>query len=102
MGWWTKAEVSSKAGHSGSAFVHGTAADRAYRRNNQRAKVMAAAKAYRGKDHVIVDTEAHPNGAELEALVKECDLLVLPSTPDALALEALLATVNNLQGVWST
>lgn len=61
--------------------------------------LMAAAKASRGKDHVIVDTEAHPDEAELEALAEGCDLLVLPSTPDALALEALLATVDNLQNL---
>lgn len=61
--------------------------------------LMAAAKASRGKDHVIVDTEAHPDEDELEALASGCDLLVLPSTPDALALEALLATVDNLQNL---
>lgn len=61
--------------------------------------LMAAAKASRGKDHVIVDTEAHPDEAELEALAEGCDLLVLPSTPDALALEALLATVDNLHNL---
>jgi len=61
--------------------------------------LMAAAKASRGKDHVIVDTEAHPDEAELEALAEGCDLLVLPSTPDALALEALLATVDNLKNL---
>jgi chromosome partitioning protein len=63
--------------------------------------LMAAAKASRGKEHVIVDTEAHPDEDELEALAEGCDLLVLPSTPDALALEALLATVDNLQNLKS-
>jgi chromosome partitioning protein len=63
--------------------------------------LMAAAKASRDKDHVIVDTEAHPDEAELEALAEGCDLLVLPSTPDALALEALLATVDNLHNLAS-
>ncbi|MDB9529928.1 ParA family protein [Oscillatoria sp. CS-180] len=61
--------------------------------------LMAAAKASRGKDHVIVDTEAHPDEDELEALASGCDLLVLPSTPDALALEALLVTVDHLQNL---
>ncbi|HEY9879660.1 MAG TPA: ParA family protein [Leptolyngbyaceae cyanobacterium] len=63
--------------------------------------LMSAAKASRNKDHVIVDTEAHPNEEELEALAEGCDLLVLPSTPDALALEALLSTVDNLQNLKS-
>ena len=61
--------------------------------------LMAAAKASRGKAHVIVDTDAHPDEDELEALASGCDLLVLPSTPDALALEALLATVDHLQNL---
>jgi chromosome partitioning protein len=60
---------------------------------------MSAAKASRGKEHVIVDTEAHPDENELEALAEGCDLLVLPSTPDALALEALLSTVDKLQNL---
>lgn len=61
--------------------------------------LMSAAKVSRGKEHVIVDTEAHPDEDELEALAEGCDLLVLPSTPDALALEALLATVDHLQNL---
>jgi len=61
--------------------------------------LMSAAKASRGKEHVIVDTEAHPDEDELQALAEGCDLLVLPSTPDALALEALLSTVDNLQNL---
>lgn len=63
--------------------------------------LMSAAKASRGKEHVIVDTEAHPDEDELQALAEGCDLLVLPSTADALALEALLATVDNLQSLTS-
>ncbi len=61
--------------------------------------LMSAAKASRCKEHVIVDTEAHPDDEELEALAEGCDLLVLPSTPDALALEALLSTVDKLQSM---
>lgn len=63
--------------------------------------LMAAAKVSRGKDHVIVDTEAHPSKDELDALAEGCDLLVLPTTADALALEAVLATVDNLQNLQS-
>jgi chromosome partitioning protein len=63
--------------------------------------LMSAAKASGGKEHIVVDTEAHPDEDELQALAEGCDLLVLPSTPDALALEALLATVDNLQNLTS-
>jgi chromosome partitioning protein len=59
--------------------------------------LMAAAKASRGMEHIVVDTEAHPDDEELEALAAGCDLLVLPTTPDALAIEALLQTVDSLQ-----
>ena len=58
--------------------------------------LMAAAKASQGKQHIVIDTKAHPDPVELETLSSGCDLLVLPTTPDALALEALLTTVGNL------
>lgn len=63
--------------------------------------LMAASKASRGMEHIVIDTEAHPDHDELEALAEGCDLLVLPSTADALAIEALLQTVENLQGLES-
>lgn len=61
--------------------------------------LMAAAKTSRGMQHIVVDTEAHPNDEELEALADGCDLLILPTTADALALEALLQTVDSLQSL---
>lgn len=59
--------------------------------------LMGAAKASRGKEHIIIDTEAHPDHGQLEELASGCDLLLLPTTPDALALEALLGTVKTLK-----
>ncbi|EKU97154.1 ATPase involved in chromosome partitioning [Leptolyngbya sp. PCC 7375] len=59
--------------------------------------LMGAAKASRKKDHIIIDTEAHPDHNQLEELASGCDLLLLPTTPDALALEALLGTVKMLK-----
>lgn len=44
-------------------------------------------------EHVVIDTKARPESDDLEALTDGCDLLVLPTTPDALALDALLLTV---------
>lgn len=61
--------------------------------------LMNAAMASQGKDHIVIDTEAHPDSKQLETLAKGCDLLVLPTTPDALAIEALLSTVDMLQGI---
>lgn len=53
---------------------------------------------YVGKhEHIVIDTQARPSREDLEALADGCDLLVLPSTPDALALDALLMTVDALR-----
>jgi chromosome partitioning protein len=48
-------------------------------------------------EHVIIDTEARPDQDDLRALAGGCDLLVLPTTPDALALDALMLTLGALK-----
>lgn len=48
-------------------------------------------------EHVVIDTQARPAREDLEALADGCDLLILPSTPDALALDALMQTVDELK-----
>lgn len=53
----------------------------------------------RNFEHIVVDTEARPTKEDLEALVEGCDLLILPTTPDALALDALLQTVDDLRAL---
>lgn len=50
-------------------------------------------------EHIVIDTEARPNRADLETLAGGCDLLVIPSTPDALAIEALLLLVDALEEI---
>lgn len=49
--------------------------------------------------HVVVDTGARPNKEDLEALVDGCDLLVLPTTPEAMAIDAMLQTIDLLQEI---
>jgi chromosome partitioning protein len=49
--------------------------------------------------HVVIDTPARPSREDLETLAGGCDLLVIPSTPDALSLDALMATVETLHAV---
>jgi chromosome partitioning protein len=49
--------------------------------------------------HIVIDTAAGPTREDLDALADGCDLLVIPTTPDALALDALMATVENLRAV---
>ena len=58
-----------------------------------------AARYARNYEHVIIDTEARPEEDDLKALADGCDLLVIPTTPDALALDALMLTVKALQDI---
>ena len=50
-------------------------------------------------EHIIIDTEARPEEDDLKALAAGCDLLVIPTTPDVLALDALMLTVRALQAI---
>jgi chromosome partitioning protein len=56
-----------------------------------------AAKLARDFEHSVIDTEARPDPDDLQALVSGCDQLVIPTTPDALSLDALMLTVRSLQ-----
>jgi chromosome partitioning protein len=55
-----------------------------------------ATKLARNFEHSVIDTEARPEPDDLRALVDGCDLLIIPTTPDALALDALMLTVRSL------
>jgi chromosome partitioning protein len=46
--------------------------------------------------HVVIDTQARPVPDDLAMLATACDLLVLPTTPDILALDALALMVQYL------
>ena len=48
-------------------------------------------------EHIVIDTAARPDKHELEALADGCDLLVLPTSPDALSIDAMLQTVDLLE-----
>ncbi|MGB3691775.1 MAG: ParA family protein [Spirulinaceae cyanobacterium] len=60
-----------------------------------------AAKYARSYEHIVIDTQARPELDDLEALADGCDLLVIPSTPDALSLDALMLTVDALKQLGS-
>ena len=47
--------------------------------------------------HVVIDTQARPTFDDLRLLVSTCDLLVVPTTPDVLALDALVLMVDQLR-----
>lgn len=57
----------------------------------------AAVKFARQFEHIIIDTPARPNSEELATLAEGCDLLVLPTSPDVLAMGAMLQMVEALQ-----
>lgn len=58
-----------------------------------------AVKFARQFDHIIVDTPARPSPDDLRTLAEGCDLLIIPTSPDALAMGAMLQMVESLQGL---
>jgi chromosome partitioning protein len=49
--------------------------------------------------HVVIDTQARPTPADLRELATGCDVLVIPCSPDVLAIEALLMTIRELRAI---
>jgi chromosome partitioning protein len=47
-------------------------------------------------DYVVIDTPARPAEVEMNELVEGCDLLLLPTTPDSLAISATAQTAKFL------
>jgi chromosome partitioning protein len=58
--------------------------------------LMSAPKHTRNVEHIVFDTPARPNQDDLEALAEGCDLLIIPTTPDILSIDATLETVEML------
>lgn len=50
-----------------------------------------------GHDFAVIDTPARPNSDDLQELAKGCDLLILPTTPDVVSLEPMLAIANDVE-----
>lgn len=59
----------------------------------------AAPRYIRDYEHIVIDTAARPDKEELAALADGCDLLLLPTTPDAMSIDALSLTVSTLQSI---
>ena len=47
-------------------------------------------------EHIVIDTPTKPDAKELKTLARGCDLLIIPCTPDAIALAATLKMVDTL------
>lgn len=58
-----------------------------------------AAKFARDFEHTVIDTEARPATDDLRTLAEGCNLLVIPTTPDPLSLNALAQTVSTLSSI---
>jgi chromosome partitioning protein len=56
-----------------------------------------AARYARDFTNIVIDTQARPSREDLEALAGGCDVLIIPTTPDALSLDALTLTVDVLK-----
>jgi chromosome partitioning protein len=56
-----------------------------------------AARYARDFQHIVIDTQARPDKEDIEELLDACDLMILPTTPDVLSLDALLQTIELLQ-----
>jgi chromosome partitioning protein len=63
--------------------------------------LMQAPMHSRNYEHIVIDTAARPSRDDLQALADGCNLLVLPTTPDALSMDALLQTVDLLHTLGS-
>ena len=53
----------------------------------------------RNYEHIIIDTPARPAPDDLKTIAEGCDLLILPTSPDALALGATLQMVDALHSL---
>ncbi len=58
-----------------------------------------SAKVARSYEHIVIDTQARPDEEDLTYLAEGCDLLVVPTTPDRIALDALVDTVQALHKI---
>jgi chromosome partitioning protein len=47
--------------------------------------------------HTVIDTAARPDPDVIETLAKGCDFLIVPTTPDALSIAALIAIADALK-----
>lgn len=56
-------------------------------------------KVGRDFEHIVFDTKARPDREELKTLAEGCDLMVIPTTPDAMSIEALMGTVDTLRSL---
>jgi chromosome partitioning protein len=47
-------------------------------------------------EHIVIDTAARPSEENLKTLADGCDFMIIPTTPDAFGIDALMRTVQAL------
>lgn len=47
--------------------------------------------------HIVIDTKARPSSEDIQSLAEGCDVLIIPTEPDALSLDALMKTIASIQ-----
>jgi chromosome partitioning protein len=47
-------------------------------------------------EYILIDTPARPNDVEVEELARGCDLLIVPTPPDLLSMEAMALVAKSL------
>ncbi len=58
-----------------------------------------AARVARQYEHIVIDTQARPSEDDLKYLAEGCDLMIIPTTPDRIALDAMVDTVQVLKKI---
>lgn len=58
-----------------------------------------AARLGREFEHIVIDTNAGLRAEELKEIVEGCDLLVMPTTPDALSFQSLVMTLEVVEKI---
>ena len=53
----------------------------------------------RSFSNVVIDTQGRPRGEALERLVAQCDLLVVPTTPEAGSTETIMLIAQDIQAL---
>ena len=57
---------------------------------------LQTARVARQFENLVIDTKARPVAEDIKSLEANCDLLILPTTPDPLSLDALMLTLDAL------
>src|SRR5437763_4322 len=58
-----------------------------------------AARRAREFEHIVIDTNAGLKADEIKEIVAGCDLLVIPTTPDALSYQSLTLTLELIKNI---